>query len=73
MLARSKLRHRGVAAIGTAERGAQAEPAFSEVQAVANRAADAVVGDPLDVRLVHASLVHEILRPAGRPGCRPGP
>ena len=41
-----QLRHRGVAAVGATERGAHAESALGEIQAVAHRAADAVVGHP---------------------------
>ena len=42
-------------------RAAAAVAALDEVQAVADRAADAVVGHPLDVRRVDAALEHEVL------------
>src|SRR5690242_16560235 len=56
-----KLRGGGVASIGTAGGGANAESALGEIQAVAHTAADAVELDPADQRLVDAALVNQIL------------
>ena len=55
------LRCGGVAAVGAAERGADAEAAFGEVEPVADLAADAVVREPAEVRLLDAALVDQIL------------
>src|SRR5258706_14460774 len=59
-LSRFQLRDRGVTAIRTSERGAYAEAAFGEIEAVARAAADAVVGNPADPREVDSALQHEI-------------
>jgi len=50
----------GVAAVGTAGGGADAETALGEVEAVADVAADAVVLDPLEQREVDTALEHEV-------------
>ena len=50
----------GVAAVGAAQRGAHAEAALGEVEAIADGAADAVVLHPLQMRLVDAALVDEV-------------
>src|ERR1051325_4862710 len=56
-----KLARRGMAAIGNAHCTAHAEAAFGEVQTVAHRATDAIVGDPLDEFGVNAALQNKIL------------
>ena len=62
-----KLRDGGVAAVRAAQRGADAETSFSEIQAVAHGTADAVVRNPLGERVVHAALIHQIFdEPADR-------
>ncbi len=53
-----------MAAIRAAERGAHAEAALSEVQAVAGGAAYAVVLHPLHVRLIDAALQHQVFEQA---------
>ena len=58
------LRGRGVAAVRDADGAADAEAALGEVEAVADRAADAVVLAPLDEVGVHAALHHEVLEQA---------
>ena len=60
-VARLELRRRRVAAIRIADRAPDAEPAFGEIEAVADRAADAVVLAPLDEVGGHAALHDEIL------------
>ena len=60
-LAGLQLRNRGMAAIRAAERGAHAEAALGEVQAVAHRAAHAVVRHPAHQRLIDAALVDQVL------------
>src|SRR5206468_2290612 len=60
-LAGLELARRAVRAIGAAERAADAEAALGEVEAVADAAADAVVGDPANVRLIDAALVEAVL------------
>ena len=50
----------GVAAVGAAGSGAQAEAALGEVEAVAHCAADAVVRDPADERGIDAALENEV-------------
>ena len=50
-----------MAAVGDADRAADAEAALGEVQAVADRAADAVVRHPADERGVDAALQDEVL------------
>ena len=51
----------GMAAVGNADRAANAEAALGEVQAVADGAAHAVEGRPFDEFGVHAALQNEIL------------
>ena len=63
-VARLELRDRGVAAVRAAQGRAHAVAALGEVEAVAHRAADAVVLGPAEVRLVHATLVDEVLHEA---------
>src|SRR4029453_12175868 len=58
-VARAELRDGGVAAIGTAERGADAEAAFGEVQPVPDRSSNAVVLHPLHA-LLDATLEHQV-------------
>jgi hypothetical protein len=55
------LRGGGVATVGIADGTADAEAAFGEVEAVADRAADAVVFAPLDELRVDAALHDEVL------------
>ena len=56
-----ELADRGVAAVRASQRRAHAESALGKVQAVAHRAADAVVLDPLHMRLIDAALQHQVL------------
>src|SRR5438552_8885361 len=60
-LAGLEVRNRRVPAIRTSERGAHAKSALGEIQAVADRAADAVVLDPADMAEIDAALEHQIL------------
>src|SRR5205085_7146140 len=60
-VARLELRDGGVAAVRAAQRGAQAEAALGEVQAVAHSAPDAIIFHPADVRLIDAALVDQVL------------
>src|SRR6266446_3548761 len=53
-----ELGNRRVPAIRTSKRGAHAKPALGEIQAVADRAADAVVFDPTDMTQIDAALEH---------------
>src|SRR5437763_1172195 len=50
----------GVAAVGAAERGARAESALGEVEAIARAPADAVVVDPAQPGEIAAALQHEV-------------
>src|SRR6185503_976716 len=50
-----------MATIGTSRCGTHAETAFGEVEAVANRAANAVKLHPLQMRLIDTALVNQIL------------
>ena len=59
-VARLQLAGGGVAAVGHAHGAADAEAALGEVEAVADGAADAVVGPPLDEVGVHAALQDEV-------------
>src|SRR5437763_110830 len=59
-VARFQLRDRGVAAIGAAQPGADAESALGEIEPVARPAADAVVFDPAQPRHVAAALQHQL-------------
>jgi hypothetical protein len=56
-----QLRRGGVAAVRHAERSADAEAALGEVEPVADRSADAVVGCPANERGIDTPLEHEIL------------
>ena len=47
--------------VGAADGAADAEATLREVEPVAHLAADAVVRDPADVRLVDAALEHQVL------------
>src|SRR5215212_5575774 len=60
-VARPQLRNRGVTSIGTTRSRAHAKTAFSEVETIANRPSNPVELHPLDVRLVHAALINQIL------------
>ena len=59
-----ELADRGVAAVGTAGGGADAEAALSEVKSVADGASDAVVGNPLDEGGIDAALEDEVFNEA---------
>src|SRR5260370_11092079 len=61
-VARLQLGDRGVPAIVTSQRCTHAESTLREIEAVARRAAHAVVLHPAHQRLVHAALVNEILK-----------
>src|SRR5947209_6833969 len=63
-VAGAELRNGGVSAIGAAQRSADAESTFRKVQPVADGSADSVIGNPLDVRLVYATLKDQILNQA---------
>ena len=66
-LARAQLAGRRVPPVRDPDRPAEAEAALGEVEPVADRAPDAVVGDPADVREVNPALEAEILdEPANR-------
>jgi hypothetical protein len=56
-----ELGHRGVAAVGAAEGGANPEATLREVEAVPREAPDPVVLDPEEVRLVDPALVDQVL------------
>ena len=56
-----ELAHRREPAVGARARTTAAEAALHEVESVPDRAADAVVGNPLDVARVDAALKHEVL------------
>src|SRR5579871_963242 len=56
-----QLRNSGMPTVGAANRRAQSEPALGKVEAIANLAPNSVVFNPLQVRLVHASLIDQIL------------
>ena len=59
-VAGTQLRDGGMAAVGAADRAPHAEAALGEVQAVAHRPADAVVGRPAHVALVDAAAQDEL-------------
>ena len=61
-VARLQLGDRGVPAVVASERRTHAEAAFRKIEAVARRAAHAIVFHPAHQRLVHAALVNEILK-----------
>ncbi len=63
-LAGLHLRGGAVAAVGAADRGAHAEAALGEVEAVPDAAADAVVGHPAHVALVDAALQDQVFEQA---------
>src|ERR1019366_5236295 len=55
-----ELAGRGVAPIGDADGAADAETFLGEVQSVANRAAHAIVGNPLHERHINAALQDQV-------------
>src|SRR5260370_41953820 len=61
-VARLQLGDRGVPAIITSQRRTRAEAALCKIEAVARRAAHAIVLNPAHQRLVHPALVNEILK-----------
>jgi len=56
-----KLRDSGVAAVGTAQCRTHPKATLGKVHSVAHVAADSVVLDPFDVRLIDSALIDEIL------------
>src|SRR4051794_3448403 len=60
-ISRPQLRGGGVAAIGYADRPADAEASFREIEAVADRPPDTVRRNPADQARVDPALKHEIL------------
>src|SRR5438477_11579393 len=60
-IARLELAGGGVAAVGYPHGAAHAKTAFGEIEAVANEAANAVKGHPLDKLGFDAALQNEIL------------
>src|SRR5215510_9446653 len=60
-IAHLQLRHCRVPSIRAADSAANAEASFSKVQSVTYGSADAVVFDPTHMRLIYASLKHQIL------------
>src|SRR5258708_3029578 len=81
-VARLQLGDRGVPAIVTPQRCTHAEATLCKIEAVARRAAHAIVFHPAHQRLVHPALVNEILKeppdriiaePPTDPGVQPQP
>src|SRR5437868_2164541 len=60
-LARLQLRYRRMSAVRAAYSCAQTESTFSEIQTVADRAPDSIMSNPLDVGLIHSTLIDKIL------------
>src|ERR1700752_1638568 len=60
-IARLQLRDCGVTTILTTSSSAHAKTTFGKVQAIANRAANTVEFHPFQVRLVHTTLIDQIL------------
>ena len=56
-----ELRDGGETTVGAGAGAAAAVAALDEVESVADRAADAIIGHPLHVRDVNATLQHEVL------------
>src|SRR5215469_15653022 len=57
-----ELRDGSVPAIRASQRRPEAKATFGEVQPISSAAANAVVLDPADQRLIHTALVNEILK-----------
>src|SRR5215207_638809 len=60
-VARSQLRDGSVTTIGATGSRTHAKAAFGEIQTIANCASDTIKLHPLQVRLVHAALVDQVL------------
>src|SRR6266581_7964894 len=63
-ITRLQLRNGRVPAVGASNRRAQSETALGEIQPIAHRASNSVVGNPLDAGLIHATLINEVLNQA---------
>src|SRR5215472_4325158 len=61
-VSRFELRDGRMPAVRTAERRPDAKTAFGKVQSISSIAANAVVLDPVNQRLIHAALVNEVLK-----------
>src|SRR5205823_14417394 len=62
-----QLRHGRVPAIRASQRRTYSEASLGEIEAIANRAPDAVVRNPANQRRIHAALINEVLnQPANR-------
>src|SRR5258708_20048381 len=59
-----KLRNCRVAAVRAPQRRAQPKTAFGKVEAIAHATANAVILDPAHHRLVHATLIDQVLQQA---------
>src|SRR5580698_3043448 len=57
-----QLRNRGVSAIGAANCGPNSESSFSEVQSIADSAANAVIVNPANEALVNSALMEQVLK-----------
>src|SRR3954464_6904597 len=65
-----EMRNSGVPAVVRASSRTHAESPFREIQPVARRTPDAIVSHPADVRLIDATLVHQVLQqPTNRVVC----
>src|SRR6185312_485118 len=53
-----------MAAIGASNRSAHSKSTLGEVDSVANGASDAVIGNPLHMRLIDAALINQVLHQA---------
>src|SRR5690606_25139782 len=56
-----ELRRRRVSPVAAAHGAADTETALGEIESIAHRAADAVVGDPADAGEINTSLQHQVL------------
>src|SRR5262249_13512104 len=59
-----ELRDSSVPAVRTSQRGPESESAFGKVESISRCAANAVVLNPADQRLIHTTLINEILKKA---------
>src|SRR5258708_21458629 len=59
-----KLRNCRVAAVRAPQRRAQPKTAFGKVEAIAHATANAVILDPAHHRLLHATLIDQVLQQA---------
>src|SRR5215472_9878653 len=60
-VSRLELTGRAVAAIGASDRAADSKTALGEIETVAHRAPDSIVGNPTQIRLVNAALINQVL------------